>query len=153
MSREPITDQELAAIRNAIGRIHFANYVYVQCTLGLRPAEFLALKMSDVTLEGDKTFLTVRGSREGVPDRVIEIPEETGIRDILEGRLRQYGTDMLFPVPTVRHGVYCGWQQPSCRTYNERIFKPLMKELGIEGKTAICGAGRKKDNGSPERLI
>jgi len=137
MKREPITEQELEVIRKAVGRELYADYVYCQCFLGFRPGEFLSLKKSDVREEDGLMIIT--GGSKTAAGRNRSVPVPDAIRPLIQLRLRQFGTDLLFPRRNYSGSTWIGWTPMSHDYYNKHIFKPLMATLGIaEGKTPYC---------------
>lgn len=137
VKREPITEDELKIIKNAIGVESYADYVYAHCFLGFRPGEFLALKKSDVRIQGKSMFITGGSKTDAGRDRSVPVPD--AIREIIELRMDQPGTDLLFPRAVISRGVWQGWKPMTHDYYNKHIFKPLMQKLGIaEGKVPYC---------------
>ena len=129
MKREPITEEELAVIRHAVGTEKYADYVFAQCYLGFRPGEFLALKKDDVSTVGDQLILTGGSKTDAGRDRAVPVPPP--IVDIIVERMVHPGTDLLFPRADLK--------PMSHDYYNKHVFQPLMKRLGIaEGKTPYC---------------
>ena len=137
MKREPITEEELEVIRKAVWHTRYAEYVYAQCYLGFRPTEFLSLKKSDMKMINGQMCLIGGSKTDAGTDRVVPVPPV--IREIIDIRLRQDGTDLLFPRAKLSRGVWIGWEPMTHEYYNKHIFKPLMQQLGIaEGKTPYC---------------
>ena len=103
----------------------------------IRPTEFLSLKKSDLK-EIDGQLVLIGGSKtEAGTDRLVPVPPS--IRDIIDIRRQQSGTDLLFPRAKLSRGVRTGWEPMTHEYYNKHIFKPLMQKLGIaEGKTPYC---------------
>ena len=130
VKREPITEQELEVIRQAIGTVPYAEYVFAQCYLGFRPCEFLSLRKSDVTTVGEQLILTGGSKTEAGRDRAVPVPPP--IVDIIVDRMVQPGTDLLFP-------RLSDLKPMSHDYYNKHVFQPMMKKLNIaEGKTPYC---------------
>lgn len=50
--RESFTGPQIDTIRNAIGSVDYADYIYCMIYLGFRPSEFLALRVDDYNREG-----------------------------------------------------------------------------------------------------
>lgn len=137
VKREPITEKELKIIKAAIGKEQYADYVYAHCFLGFRPGEFLALKKSDLqTVDGQ---LVIVGGSKTDAGRDRRVPVPAAIRDIIDIRTRQKGTDFLFPRMDIQKDCVLGWKPMTCEYYNKHVFKPLMAKLGIaEGKVPYC---------------
>ena len=137
VKRQPITEQELEVIRQAIGKEPYADYVYAQCFLGFRPGEFLALTKNDIYIENGQLFLIGGSKTDAGTDRLVPVPD--AIRNIVRQRLRVSGTDHLFPRQLIVKNLPAGWKPMTHDYYNKHIFKPLMQRLGIaEGKTPYC---------------
>ena len=127
MKREPVAEYELRAIHSAIGRISYADYVYVHCCLGISTREFIALKKSDVRMEGGSLILTGGSGADAGRERSIPVPAE--VFEIISLRLEQPGTDLLFPRANISRGVWLGWKPMTYYWYSRNILKPLMAEL------------------------
>ena len=137
MKREAITEKELKIIRSAIGKIQYADYVYAQCSLGLRPGEFLTLKKSDLQTVGGQLVLICGSGTDTGRDRCAPVPE--AVREIIDMRLRQTGTDLLFPRLDIQHDCVLGWKPMTTAYYSKYVFKPLLKKLSIaEDKAPYC---------------
>ncbi|MBR1585911.1 MAG: tyrosine-type recombinase/integrase [Clostridia bacterium] len=131
---EPIDDQEVEIIRQAIGKEQYADYVYALCYLGFRPGEFLALKKSDLHTENGITYLQGGSKTEAGIGRKVPVPQ--AIIGIIRNRLNVVGTDYLFPhYTTNRKGEFTGYKKMRDQYCRESVFKPMMARLGIaEGK-------------------
>lgn len=136
--REPITEDELEIIRQAIGKERFAEYVYAICYLGYRPTEFLELKKQSLRVEKGLLILKEGIKTEAGKNRDVPVPPVLGM--ILADRMSTPGTDLLFPQYCYnKKGDFVGYKQMSHEYFNKHIFKPLMAKLGIaEGKTPYC---------------
>ena len=128
---EPITDEELDRIE-ASGQ-DYSEYVVAMCYLGFRPTEFFNLKKTDLK-ECDGIRYLVGGIKtEAGKNRQVTIPPR--IVDIINDRMNVVGTDYLFPrVCRNKKGDFVGYSIMSRGYWSEHVFKPMMKELGIEGK-------------------
>ena len=127
VQRDPITEEELETIRQSIGRVRYADYVYALCYLGFRPGEFLSLKHSSVILR-DGLMLLIGGSKtDAGTDRTVPVPPH--IVPIIHAQLALPSV-YLFP-----RSCGSGWVQMSTAYFREQVFKPMMKSLGLpEGK-------------------
>jgi len=135
VQREPITEDELETIRQAIGKERYAEYVYCLCYLGFRPGEFLSLRKEHYRVI-DGIEVLVNGSKtDAGRDRVVIIPP--AILDLVRARLFVPGTELLFPQYgfTRKKGLFQGFKQMTDDYFNKHVFKPLTANLGIaEGK-------------------
>lgn len=136
--RDPITEEEVELIRQAIGAEKYADYIYALCYLGFRPGEFLALKKSDLRHEDGVTYLVGGSKTDAGKERPVPIP--SAISGIILQRLNVDGTDLLFPqYKTNRKGQFIGYKKMSHDYFNKHVFKPMMNKLGIEaGKVPYC---------------
>ena len=132
--REPLTDDEVQAIKRAIGTHPYAEYVYALCYLGFRPGEFLKLRKSDLHQGNGVTYLVGGSKTEAGKNRRVPVPAV--ISAIIDERMNVIGTDLLFPQFTYnRKKEFTGYKQMSDGYFREHVFKPLMASLGIaEGK-------------------
>lgn len=134
VQRDPLTEEEVEIIRNAIGKERYAAYVYCMCYLGFRPGEFLSLRKEHYrTIDGIEVL--VNGSKtEAGKDRVVVIPPQ--IIDLIRVRLNVDGTDFLFPQYRFSHkGIFLGFKEMHHSYFRDSVFKPMMARLGIaEGK-------------------
>lgn len=133
--RDPLTEQEVEIIRQAIGKERYAEYIYALCYLGFRPGEFLSLRKDHYRVV-DGIEVLVNGSKtDAGRDRVVVIPPQ--ILDIIRDRLWVPGTDLLFPqyVFNRKKTALSGFRQMTDAYFREDVFKPLCARLGIaEGK-------------------
>lgn len=137
-TREPLTPDEIEKIRKAIGKIPYAEYIYCMCYLGFRPGEFLEIKKSQVvceTINDEKVYYIVEGRKtiSGINRKVI-VPAQV-VQYVLE-RLDVEGTDYLFPFYYFKRSQSClsELRKMTVNYFDEKVFKKVMKELGIEGK-------------------
>lgn len=133
-TRDPITEKELAVIKEHFGDEEYAPYVYALCYLGFRPTEFLSLKKDQYHVDGEIKYLTAGIKTEAGIDRAVTIPP--AIIDIIENRMTVPGTDLLFPRKDKnRKNEYTGTLSQMSESYfREFVFKPMMERLGINGK-------------------
>jgi len=138
--REALTDIEVEKIRQAIGSIRYAEYIYCLCYLGYRPGELLELR-KDQVLEHEGRLFLVEGKKTDA-GRNRTVPVHQKIDRFVRARLWVPGTDLLFPQYTFgkaskEHPIplFTGFKQMSDNYFREGVFKPAMASLGIaEGK-------------------
>ena len=124
--REPLTEQEVETIRQAMPHEPYAEYVYALCYLGFRPGEFLALKKADLHQEDGLCYLVGGSKTDAGRNRRVPVPQI--IMPIIERRMAARGTEMLFPDLGTK-------RQMTDQHFRKNVFKPLMSRLGIaEGK-------------------
>ena len=136
--REPITEEEVEIIRQAIPTEPYADYVYALCYLGFRPGEFLKLKKADLHTESGVSYLVGGSKTKAGKGRRAPVPQK--IMEIIARRMAVPDTDLLFPMAvTNRKGEFQGYREMKDAYFREFIFKPLMARLGIaEGKVPYC---------------
>ena len=136
--REPLTEDEVKIIRQAIPSEPYAAYIYALCYLGFRPGELLHLRKSDLHTEDDIIYLVGGSKTDAGRDRKVPVPQ--AILPIIQERLNVPGTDLLFPMAVFsRKGAFKGYKQMTDAYLRESVFKPLMARLGIaEGKVPYC---------------
>lgn len=136
-TRQSLTPDDVKAIKEAIGKIRYAEYVYCQCYLGFRPGEFLEIKKSQVcteTIDKEIVYYIQEGIKtEAGKDRIVIVPKQ--ILNYVIERLYIPGSEYLFPVYHFQwqNGLFKGFGKMTSKYYNESVFKPLMEKLGIEG--------------------
>lgn len=139
VQRDPITEEELEVIRQAIGRERYAEYVFCLCYLGFRPGEFLSLRKDHYCLM-DGIEVLINGSKtEAGKDRIVVIPPVA--LDFIRSRLWVPGTEYLFPqyVFSRDKKTMKGFKKMSDAYFREDVFKPMMSRLGIAaGKVPYC---------------
>lgn len=84
--RASFTAQDIEMIRNAIGAVEYADYIYCMIYLGFRPSEFLALKVEDYNREG--RYFTGGSKTEAGTDRIVTVsPKIQPVIDaLIEGK-------------------------------------------------------------------
>lgn len=150
VQRDPITEEEVEAIRQSIGKVRYADYIYCLCYLGFRPGEMLELKKdmlfsatipvkdSDESLE---VWYFVNGKKtEAGKDRIVIVPNQ--ILDIILARMYVPGTDLVFPMIRFNRKQppeFVEFKQMTHDYFNKHVFKPLMLSLGFsQDKVPYC---------------
>lgn len=136
--REPLSAHDIKLIKNAIGVIPYAEYVYTLCYLGFRPGEFLEIKKDQVDTELiDKElvyYITEGKKTQAGINRKVIVPKQ--ILPIIIDRLAVEGTEYLFPF--YYRNRYTGelkeLRKMTVNYFEERVFKPMMTQLKITGK-------------------
>lgn len=120
-SRSRFTDVQLEQLRQAIGTVPYADYIYCMCYLNFRVSEFLELTAESYHIS------------------------DSGIPVFIGGKKTEAGTDRLVPIhPNIqgivtecmaRHGetVFCDDEGKAFPTDKFRLkcFYPAMKQLGF----------------------
>ena len=137
-TRLPLTPDDIEKIKNSIGKLRYAEYIYCQCYLGFRPGEFLEIKKSQVRCEiinKEPVYYIVEGIKTDAGiDRRVVIPKQI-ITYVLD-RLYIPGTEFLFPFYYFRRNSdkFIEFRQMKTNYYNESVFKRIANELEIVGK-------------------
>lgn len=137
-TRLPLTPDDIEKIKNSIGKLRYAEYIYCQCYLGFRPGEFLEIKKSQVRCEiinKEPVYYIVEGIKTDAGiDRRVVIPKQ--ILTYVLDRLYIPGTDFLFPFYCFRRNSdkFIEFRQMKTNYYNESVFKRIANELEIVGK-------------------
>lgn len=136
--REALTPAEITLVKSKIGKNKYAKYIICQCYLGYRPGEFLEITKSQVKtqkIKGETVYYIIEGikTRAG-RNRTVVIPKQ--ILPYIKEQLAIEGTEYLFPKYCYRiHTTeFTGFKKMSTRYYNDAVFQPLMKELGITNR-------------------
>ena len=139
--REALTEDEVEAIRKAIGTCRYAEYIYCLCFLGFRPGEMLELRKDQLHHDEKKDiWYLVEGKKtDAGRNRIVTISPK--ILPIILDRSYVPGTDLLFPLyEFTRHEdeskrVFKRFKPMTDSYLRESIFKPMMTSLGLsEGK-------------------
>lgn len=122
-TRRAFTDEEFQRIKNAVGVLPYADYVYCFCYFGWRPNEMLSMPKARYDAEHRCLiggFKTPAGT-----DRIVTISPK--VQFIIDAQMRTPG-EWLFPEKE-------NWQLIDDEYFLRNCFKPLMDRLGIEGTT------------------
>lgn len=109
-SRESFTAEQLEMIRSLIGSVDYADYVYCQCYLGMRPTELLELQPSDY--HADYQYFVGGIKTEAGKDRIVTIsPRILPLIDDLLSKGRNYvfynkSTDEKLRIEAYRDAFY-----------------------------------------------
>lgn len=137
VSREPLTNRDIKLIKDAIGKIRYAEYIYCLCYLGFRPGEFLEIKKDQVKstiIDKETIYYIVEGKKtEAGINRKVVIPKQI-LPYILE-RLEVSGTEYLFPFYYFKRGTteLKELRRMTVNYFDESVFKPIKEQLGIVG--------------------
>ena len=135
--RKPLTSEDVEKIKNAIGEIRYADYIYCLCYLGFRPGEFLEIKKYQVikeTINKEDVYYIVEGKKTqaGINRKVI-VPKQ--ILSIVLDRMNTEGTEYLFPFYYYsKNGELKELRKMTVNYFDEKVFKVIAEKLGIEGK-------------------
>ena len=136
-SREALTPDEIKLVKEQIGKELYASYIYCQCYLGYRPGEVLEIKKDQVhttVIDKETDYFIVEGIRtDAGKNRTVVIPKQ--ILPYIKERL-EIDSEYLFPKYCYRiHTTeFLGYKKMSTRYYNDSVFQPMMKKLGIQNR-------------------
>lgn len=136
-TREPLSPEDIDKIKESIGRLRYAEYIYCLCFLGFRPGEFLEIKKDQVFCEiinKEKVYYIVEGKKTAAgKNRKVIIPNQ--ILPIILQRLEE-DSEYLFPF--YFYNRYTGElkeiRKMTVNYFEEKVFKPIMSQLKIENK-------------------
>ncbi len=120
-TRPAFTWDEVEIIRQAVGSVDYADYVYTLIYTGFRPSELFALTKESYNAAANT--LTGGAKTEAGMNRIV--PVYAGLRPIIEYRLA-YPSRWLFPKKDGR--------QMNERYFRDACFNPLMEHLGIKDR-------------------
>lgn len=120
--RPAFTWDELEKIRQAIGVLPYADYVYCMCYLGYRPGEMLRVKKTDYDAE-HKCFVNGIKTEAG-RDRIVTISPK--ILPLVEARIAAQG---IYVFPRLKDNT-----RMSDNYFRKFCFNPLMEKLGIQNR-------------------
>lgn len=141
VQRDPIELNAVKAIREQIGKIRYAEYVYAMCFLGFRPGEFLELRKDMLHYamltddEGKQTpvWFFINGKKtEAGKDRIVIVPDQ--ILEIVLARTFVPGTDLVFPMYCFNRKAkpeFVQFKEMHHSYFNKHVFKPMMTALGF----------------------
>ena len=136
--REPLTPDDIKKIKDVIGKIRYADYIYCLCYLGFRPGEFLEIKKSQVikeTIDDEEVYYIVEGKKtQAGINRKVVVPRQ--VLPIVQERLKVEGTEYLFPFYYCRRnsGELVELRKMTVNYFDEKVFKSIAAALQIEGK-------------------
>lgn len=120
-THDPLSMEELAKVREAVGVVPYADYVYCLCYLGYRPTEMLSMKKSQYDRAHQCLIAGIK--TEAGKNRIVTISPK--IQPLIDAQFEKPG-DLLFPGPE--------GEEMDDEDFRVKCFFPLMKALGIKGK-------------------
>lgn len=134
--RESFTDTQIEKIRQAVGAVPFADYIYCMIYLGFRPSEFLAL--TGESFDPARGTLTGGSKTEAGRGRVVTVSPK--IKSIVEAQHARGGA-FLF-------GNDRG-DQLDLQFFTEKCFYPALDAVGIENPIVEIAGGVKRHKYTP----
>lgn len=127
--RDSFDDDQILRIRNAVGRVPYADYIYAMIYLGFRPSEFLQLDCSQYD-ELRHCFVAGSKTTAGTNRTVTVSPKIQSIVDSQIGG-RHTGT------------VWFGsdGNEIPLKKFTEECFYPALEEIGIENPLVEVAGG------------
>ena len=134
--RESFTDVQIEMIRQGVGVVPYADYVYCMIYTGFRPSEFLALTHDSY----DKTRVTLTGGAKTDAGKGRVVTLSPKIKSIVEARF-DASSAFLF-------GDAAGGQF-SLKYFTERYFYPALEAVGIDNPVVEIAGGVKRRKYTP----
>lgn len=132
VQREPLTEIEVEKIRQLIGKVRYAEYLYALVYLGFRPGEFLEIRKDQVTEYKGRLFIVEGKKTDAGRDRTV--PVHPKIEEIVRCRLWVPGTNLLFPMYAFnrkKEPSLIEFREMTDNYFNSFVFKPIAQQLGI----------------------
>lgn len=118
-ARASFTDDQLKTIKEAIGKVPYADYIYCMCYLGFRPSEFLALDVKNY--DSKNKAITGGAKTEAGKDRTVTISPK--IQPVIDRLTKDKISGPLF---CDEHGNPFRYDY-----FRDEIFYPALAEMGI----------------------
>lgn len=145
VQRDPLTPEEIEAIKKNIGNCRYAEYIYCLVYLGFRPGEMLELKKDQLhhyLKKNDKGEVVANiwyiiGGKKTAAGKNRVIPISSLILNYIIDRSYVPGTDLLFPMYQFdkKKEKFICFKNMSDEYLNKHVFKKMTHALGIaEGK-------------------
>lgn len=122
-TRRAFTDEEFEKVKNAVGKLPYADYVYCFCYFGWRPNEMLSMPKS--RYDAKRKCLVGGFKTPAGTDRIVTISPK--VQAIIDEQMKTPG-EWLFPNKETG-------QMMNDEKFLDKCYKPLMERLGIEGTT------------------
>lgn len=127
--RIAFTTAQVEQIKNQIGAVPYADYVYSLIYLGFRPSEFLSLDLSNYNPEA-KTFTGGAKTSAGI-NRIVTISPK--IFPVIENIIADRTEGVVFPDPEGKP-----W---GLKRFTEKAFYPVLEAAGIDNPVVDVGGG------------
>lgn len=135
--RASFTEAEIAQIREAVGVVPYADYIYALIYLGYRPSEFLGLDCADYD-ELRRCFVAGAKTEAGINRTVTVSPK---IQPIIDRQIAGRHTGPVFPAP--------GGGHLDLRNFCTRCFYPALDAIGIDNPMVEVAGGQLRHKYSP----
>jgi len=135
--RESFTDEQIAQIKKAIGKVDYADYIYCLIYLGFRPSEALSLTVE--CYDANRQCFIGGGKTEAGTNRVVTLSPkiQKHIHRIIGGRSEGY--------------VFCDKEgnQLKLKAFTEECFYPALEAIGIGNPIVEVAGGVKRHKYTP----
>lgn len=118
-AREAFTSQEIECVRQGVGAVPYADYIYCQLYLGFRPHEFLTLEVA--RYDRVNGCLIGGGKTDAGTDRIVTVSPK--IQPIIEQLIGSKDSGTIFCAPDGK--------PLSDSKYRECCFYPALQALGL----------------------
>lgn len=136
--RDSFTPDQINQIRNAIGAVPYADYIYCMIYLGFRPSEFLALTVQKYDLS--MQFLQGGAKTVAGTNRVVTVTPK--IQPIIRGIIGDKVEGPLFP--DKQTGDFL-----KLKHFTEDCFYPALEAIGIPNPMVTDDNGNKRHKYTP----
>lgn len=123
-SKDCFTDLELEKIKQAVGVIPYADWIYVMCNTGFRVSEFLSLAPGSVRVVDGVKVLIGGMKTEAGKNRIV--PVSTSIEGIIDRQVA-IGGKTLFCRPD-------GSPMPT-KYFRDKHYRPALEQIGVRPLT------------------
>lgn len=130
-AREEFKEHEIEKVRQSIGKVPYADYIYCNIYLGFRPHEFITLDVSQYNAEG-KYFVAGEKTEAG-KDRIVTVSPK--IQAIIDQQVKGKTSGSVFPN---ENGEVFG-----LRAYREDVFYVALEAMGLPTPRTAMEGGRK----------
>lgn len=135
--RAAFDERQIAQIRDAVGAVPYADYIYCLIYLGFRPSEFLALDRADYD-ELRRCFVGGAKTDAGTNRTVTVSPK---IQPIIERLIDGKHSGPVF------HGPDGGYMP--LKSFTEKCFYPALEAIGIDNPVVEIAGGKTRHKYTP----
>lgn len=136
--RESFTDVQIERIKNACGKVPYADYIYCLIYLGFRPSEFLSLQVEDY--DAKRNCFIGGAKTEAGTNRVVTVSPkiQNHITRIIGSR--------------TEGSVFCNVENGKpllLKTFTEECFYPALEQIGIDNPKVVAGGNTQRHKYTP----
>lgn len=135
--RDSFTEEQIALIRNGIGIVDYADYIYCLIYLGFRPSEFLALEVKDYNR--DKKLFIGGAKTEAGTNRIVTVSPK--IQPIIESIIGNRDEGFVF----------CELESHAKMNKDQLADKmyAVLEMVGIDNPMVVIGGGIRRHKYTP----